>query len=59
VLVPQVSVKGGPWLMISGSLGAGLGIVIAVKGHEYLAQLRNKPCKRSIPKSPRTYRRPK
>lgn len=55
IIAPQVSVKGGLWLIISGSLGAGSAIVLGVKFHDVLF----KTSKRipTIPKSPRSFKR--
>lgn len=55
VIAPQVSVKGGLWLILTGSLGAGTAIVLGVKFHDVLF----KPKQRisTIPKSPRTFKR--
>lgn len=55
VIAPQVSVKGGLWLVLTGSLGAGLAIVLGVKFHDVLFKPTVK--QRSIPLSPRTFKR--
>jgi len=55
VIAPQVSVKGGLWLIITGALGAGTAIVLGVKFHDKL--FKTKPRPRVVPMSPRTFKR--